>query len=120
MLAEIIEPRVEEILALAQRQLIRSGLEKSLPSGIVLTGGSVLLQGVASLAERVFRLPVRVGVPIGCDALDESLAGPRFVAAIGLARYGAHPHDHVPALLGEADLFGRWRRRMAGWLREFM
>lgn len=120
MLAEIIEPRVEEILALAQRQLIRSGLERSLPAGIVLTGGGVLLEGVVSLAERVFRVPVRVGVPIGCEGLDESLSGPGLVAAIGLARYGAHPHDHVPALLDEADLFGRLRRRMAGWLREFM
>jgi cell division protein FtsA len=120
MLAEIIEPRVEEILALAQRQLIRSGLERALPSGIVLTGGGALLEGVVTLTERVFRVPVRVGVPIGCDGLDESLCGPGFVAAIGLARYGAHPHDHVPALLDEADLFGRVRRRMAGWLREFM
>lgn len=120
MLAEIIEPRVEEILALAQRQLIRSGLEKALPAGIVLTGGGVLLEGVATLAERVFRVPVRVGTPIGCDGLDEALSGPEFVAAIGLARYGAHPHDHVPALLDQADLFGRLRRRMAGWLREFM
>jgi cell division protein FtsA len=120
MLAEIIEARVEEILALAQRQLIRSGLEGALPSGIVLTGGGVVLEGVVAMAERVFRMPVRLGVPIGCEGLDESLSGPGFVAAIGLARYGAHPHDYVPALLDEADLFGRVRRRMAGWLREFM
>jgi cell division protein FtsA len=120
MLAEIIEARVEEILALAQRQLIRSGLEGALPSGIVLTGGGVVLEGVVAMAERVFRMPVRLGLPIGCEGLDESLSGPGFVAAIGLARYGAHPHDYVPALLDEADLFGRVRRRMAGWLREFM
>jgi cell division protein FtsA len=120
MLAEIVESRVEEILALAQGQLIRSGLETNLPAGIVLTGGGVLLEGTVALAERVFRMPVRIGAPIGCEGLDESMSGPAFVAAIGLARYGAHPHDHVPALLDEADLFGRIRRRMAGWLREFM
>jgi len=120
MLGEIIEPRIEEILALAQRQLIRSGLEGHLPCGVVLTGGTVLLEGVVALAERAFRVPVRLGVPIGCEGVDESIHGPQFVAAIGLARYGAHPHDHAPALLDEADLIGRLRRRMAGWLRELM
>ncbi len=120
VLAEIIEPRVEEIFALAQRQLIRCGLDGALASGVVLTGGTVLMEGVVALAERVFQMPVRVGAPIGCEGLDETLAGPAYAAAIGLARYGAAPRSHVPGVIEDAHLFDRMRRRMVGWLKELM
>ena len=120
ILAEIIEPRFEEIFALVQRQIIRCGLDEMLASGIVLTGGSVLMEGVVGLAERVFRVPVRVGTPLACEGLDEALAGPAFAAAIGLTRYGAEPRDRLPALVEEGPLFGRVRRRMVGWLKELV
>lgn len=119
-IAEIIEPRIEEILTLAQRQLSRSGLDEVLASGIVLTGGSVMLDGVVPLAERVFQLPVRIGAPLECEGLDESLPGPACAAAIGLMRYGAQPSDHNAGLIEETHLFGRVRRRMTGWLKELM
>ena len=64
MLGEIIEPRMEEIFAMAQRELIRSGVADSLASGLVLVGGTSLLEGTQELAERVFNLPVRRGLPI--------------------------------------------------------
>src|SRR5215212_1683094 len=63
MLAEVIEPRIEELYTLVQAELRRSGFEEMLSSGIVLTGGSALLQGMTELGEEVFHLPVRVGVP---------------------------------------------------------
>jgi cell division protein FtsA len=119
-LAEIIEPRLEEIFALAQRQLIRSGLDESMASGVVLTGGSVVLDGIVALAERVFGLPVRIGTPLDCEDLDESLAGPAYAAAIGLVRYGMQPHDHLPGLVEDGHLLDRMRRRMAGWFRELV
>jgi cell division protein FtsA len=120
ILAEIIEPRIEEILALAQRQLIRSGLDEAFSSGIVLTGGTVLLEGVAALAERVFGQPVRIGAPIECEGLDETLPGPAYAGAIGLARYGAQPPDHPPAGLDDGRLLGRVKRRMVNWIKELM
>jgi cell division protein FtsA len=120
ILAEIIEPRVEEIFALAQRQLIRCGLDGGLASGVVLTGGTVLTAGVLGLAERVFRMPVRLGAPLGCEDLDETLSGPAHTAAVGLARYGALPHDRLPVLIEETHLLDRVRRRMVGWLKELM
>jgi cell division protein FtsA len=120
ILAEIIEPRFEEIFALVQRQVIRCGLDEKLASGIVLTGGSVLTEGVAELAERVFRLPVRVGTPLGCEGLDGALSGPAFAAAIGLARYGAEPRERLPALVEEGPLLDRVRRRMVGWFKELV
>lgn len=119
-LAEIIEPRIEEIFALVQRQLVRSGLDESMACGLVLTGGTVLMDGVIPLAEKVFRLPVRVGAPRECDDLDESQAGPVYAAPIGLTRYGMQPHEHLPGLVEDAHLFDRVRRRMVGWFKELM
>jgi cell division protein FtsA len=119
-LAEIIEPRMDEIFALVQRQLIRCGLDNALTSGIVLTGGSALMEGVAGLAERVFRMPVRLGTPLGCDGVDDGLIGPAYAAAVGLIRYGVGPRDHPLGLAEDAHLLHRLRRRMAGWLKELM
>ena len=120
ILAEIIEPRMDEIFALVQRQLIRTGLDTTLASGIVLTGGSVMMDGVAGLAERVFQLPVRLGTPLGCEGIDETLAGPEYAAAIGLIRYGATPHDRLAGLGDDGHLLHRVGRRMVGWLKELM
>jgi cell division protein FtsA len=120
ILAEIIEPRMDEIFALVQRQLIRCGLDSALTSGIVLTGGSVMMEGVTGLAERVFQLPVRLGTPLACDGIDETLAAPEYAAAIGLTRYGAAPRDRLHGLVEDAHLLHRVRRRMVEWLKELM
>ncbi len=120
ILAEIVEPRLDEIFALVQRQLIRCGLDTALASGIVLTGGSVMMDGVVGLAERVFNLPVRLGMPHGVEGIDETLASPDYAAAVGLARYGAEPRGHLPGLVDDGHLFNRVRRRMVEWFRELM
>ncbi|MGH7790484.1 MAG: cell division protein FtsA [Candidatus Binatia bacterium] len=120
LLAEIIEPRMDEIFALVQRQLIRCGLDSGLTSGVVLTGGSVMMDGVVGLAERVFALPVRLGGPLGCEGLDETLSGPSYAAAVGLTRYGAQPRDHLAGLVDDAHLLHRVRRRMVEWFKELM
>lgn len=119
-LAEIIEPRLAEILGLARQQVQRCGLDGALTSGVVLTGGSVLLDGIVALAERVFESPVRVGSLISCDGIDESGAGPLYATAVGLVLYGGQPKPHAVTLVDDAHLFGKMRRRMVGWLREFM
>lgn len=120
ILAEIIEPRVEEIFALAQRQIIRSGLDSALASGVVLTGGSAMLDGIVALAERVFAMPVRLGLPVGIEGLDETLGGPDYAAAVGLTRYGAQPRTHLPGLVDDGHLFQRVGKRVVGWLKELM
>jgi cell division protein FtsA len=120
ILAEIIEPRMDEIFALVQRQLIRCGLDTALTSGIVLTGGAVVMDGVIALAERVFQLPVRLGSPFGCEGIDETLASTEYAAAVGLTRYGAQPRDYLPGLVDDAHLLHRVRRRMVEWFRELM
>src|SRR5512143_1025089 len=120
ILAEIVEPRLDEIFALVQRQLIRCGLDTALASGIVLTGGSVMMDGVVGLAERVFNLPVRVGAPYVAEGIDDTLSSADYAAAVGLTRYGAQPRSHLAGLVDDGHLFNRVRRRMVEWLRELM
>jgi cell division protein FtsA len=87
-LAEVIEPRVEELYSLIQRELRSSGLEELLSSGIVLTGGSSLMRGMVELGEEVFHMPVRVGVPNYTGALSEVVRNPRYATAVGLLMAG--------------------------------
>jgi cell division protein FtsA len=78
LLGEIIEPRMEEIFLMAQRELLRSGVADSLGSGIVLAGGTSLLEGTQELAERIFNLPVRRGLPINLKGMPEELMKPMY------------------------------------------
>ena len=87
-LAEVIEPRVEELYSLIQRELRSSGLEELLSSGIVITGGSSLMKGMVELGEEVFHMPVRVGYPRYAGALQEVVRNPRYSTAMGLLMAG--------------------------------
>jgi cell division protein FtsA len=88
-LAEVIEPRVEELYSLVQQKLRESGHEELLSSGVVLTGGSALMRGMVELGEEIFHMPVRVGVPRYSGALDEVVRTPRYATAMGLVMEGA-------------------------------
>jgi cell division protein FtsA len=83
-LAEVIEPRVEELYSLIQAELRRSGFEELLSSGIVITGGSSVMQGMVELGEEIFHMPVRVGAPNYTGSLAEVVRNPRYSTAVGL------------------------------------
>ncbi|MBI4754259.1 MAG: cell division protein FtsA [Betaproteobacteria bacterium] len=83
-LADVIEPRITELYELVQAELRRSGYEDLLSSGVVLTGGSSVMQGMAELGEDIFHLPVRVGVPAYRGALADVVRSPRYATAVGL------------------------------------
>ncbi|HET9650951.1 MAG TPA: cell division protein FtsA, partial [Usitatibacter sp.] len=87
-LAEVIEPRVEELYSLVQRELRSAGLEELLSSGIVITGGSALMKGMVELGEEIFHMPVRVGVPQYRGALAEVVRNPRYATGMGLLMAG--------------------------------
>ena len=87
-LAEVIEPRVEELYSLVQQVLRDSGFEELLSSGIVLTGGSSDMQGMVELGEEIFHMPVRIGVPRYAGALAEVVRTPRYATAVGLLLEG--------------------------------
>ena len=83
-LAEVIEPRVEELYLLVQKELRRSGFEELLSSGIVITGGSSSLLGMVELGEEIFHMPVRLGLPLYRGSLAEVVRTPRFSTGVGL------------------------------------
>jgi cell division protein FtsA len=87
-LAEVIEPRVDELYQLVQKVLHDSGFEDLLSSGIVLTGGSSVMQGMVELGEEIFHMPVRIGVPRYCGGLAEVVRNPRYATAVGLLLEG--------------------------------
>jgi cell division protein FtsA len=119
LLGEIIEPRMEEIFAMAQRELIRSGVSDSLASGVVLVGGTSLLEGTQELAERIFNLPVRRGLPINLKGMPEELMKPMYTTAAGLMMHagnGGRGHQNGLARYGR---MGRIRTRVTDWVRDF-
>jgi len=87
-LAEVVEPRYEELLLLVQAELRRSGFEELLAAGVVLTGGSSKMEGVIELAEEVFHLPVRLGLPQHVGGLVEAVRNPIHATGVGLLLFG--------------------------------
>ena len=92
-LAEVIEPRAEELFSLVQQVLRESGFEELLSSGIVLTGGSAVMQGMVELGEEIFHMPVRIGVPRYAGGLAEVVRNPRYATAVGLLLDGVEQHQ---------------------------
>ncbi len=88
ILSEILEPRVEEIFNLIQQEIVRSGYEDRIAAGIVLSGGTAILEGMPELAEQVFNLPVRRGIPKGVGGLADVVKSPMYATAVGLVIAG--------------------------------
>jgi cell division protein FtsA len=114
ILCEIIQPRVEEILNLVKEEIRQAGLEKSIVGGIVLTGGTVLLQGVIEIAEQTFDLPVRQGTPAGVARMGDALSTPTYSTAIGLVLYGYRTHTHRWA---KAQANGTFLSKGISWIK---
>jgi cell division protein FtsA len=114
-LAEVIEPRVEELYFLVQAELRRSGLEELLSSGVVITGGSSSLQGMVELGEEIFHMPVRLGLPHYRGSLEEVVLTPRCSTGIGLVLAGMEQlqrHQHTRL---QGNSFKRILERMRSW-----
>ncbi|MDH3325793.1 MAG: cell division protein FtsA [Gammaproteobacteria bacterium] len=90
-LAEVVEPRYEELFALIQAELRRAGMEDMVAAGIVLTGGSSKVEGVVELAEEVFHMPVRLGCPQFVIGMEDVIHNPIYATGVGLLLYG---HEH--------------------------
>jgi cell division protein FtsA len=119
MLAEIIEPRMEEILSLVQREIIAAGYESLIASGIVITGGSALLEGMTELAEQIFSLPVRKGYPKNMGGLTDIVRNPIYATAVGLVLYGKEGRIGEGFRPGDENIFDKVTRRMKDWFKEF-
>ncbi len=120
-LAEVIEPRIEELYGLILAELRRSGFEDVIGSGIVLTGGSSKMEGMIDLAEEVFHMPVRLGIPQGVGGLSGVVHNPIYATGVGLVQYGARarggsqygfvPSDGTPGIKG---VFGKMKSWFEG------
>lgn len=113
-LAEVIEPRVEELFQLVQQELRRSGFEE-MSTGIVITGGASLMPGMVELAEEVFHLPVRIGVPKYVGGLAEVVKNPRFSTGVGLLLYGKDQMTPGVGQKVETAGVGQMFQRMKAW-----
>ncbi len=87
-LAEVVEPRYDELFTLVQAELRRSGFEDMIPAGVVLTGGTSKMEGVVELAEEIFHMPVRVGYPQSVRGLNDIVRNPIYATGVGLLQYG--------------------------------
>jgi cell division protein FtsA len=114
-LAAVIEPRVEEVLTLVQQAIRESGHAELLSSGIVLTGGTALLPGVAELAEDIFLKPVRVGLPIYSGGLADVVRSPRYATAVGLLEEARQQRLRGRKAAEQSGSFKETLRRMKDW-----
>ena len=119
ILGRIVEPRMDEILNMALKEIVRSGYEDLLAAGIVLTGGSSLLPGINEMAEQIFDMPVRLGCPAGIGGLSDVANSPAFAVGVGLIVYGSKniPGDSVYRKTGNA--FGEYFKTLKKWFLEF-
>ena len=118
LLSEVIEPRVEELFSLVQAELRRSGFEEQISSGVVLTGGSSLMKGMVELAEEVFHMPVRIGVPEYVGGFSERVRNPRFATGVGLLLAGLEKHVIEENIRIQGAGFKQTLDRMKTWFQQ--
>ncbi|RAL23486.1 cell division protein FtsA [Lujinxingia litoralis] len=118
ILSEIIEPRVEEIFAYVAREIKESGCEDLIAGGVVITGGTTLLDCMPELAEEVLGLPVRRGVPRNIGGLVDVVRNPKFATGVGLVQYGAKSPERNLFGDQEGSMYQRLTSRMREWIAE--
>ncbi len=118
ILGEILEPRMEEIFQLIQREIVRSGMENMIPSGVVITGGTALLEGVNEIAESILNLPCRIGKPRAITGLVDVVNNPMYATGVGLVLYGARNQDSRKFRIRDKNIFNRVMTRMKRWFND--
>jgi cell division protein FtsA len=118
-LSVVLQPRAEEVFHLLWDQIRHAGYEKSLNSGIVLTGGGAVLDGMCEIAEQIFDLPVRRGCPSGVGGLTDHVNSPAFATPVGLILYAQRHQAGEAARAAGAGVIGRLAGQLKGLLKEF-
>ncbi len=118
LLAEIIEPRVEEIFSLIQREVMKSGYQDLLSSGVVITGGTTLLEGMPELAEFIFEMPVKRGIPQNIGGLRDVVNSPKFATGVGLLKYGGQSGNKSKFQIREKNIYDKVRGSMRNWIKD--
>ena len=116
MLAEIVQKRYEELFRFVAEELRRSGYAEAIAAGIVLTGGSARMEGAADLAEEMFNVPVRLGIPAGVAGAADVVRNPMYATAVGLLLYGRQNMELPGAMPPLAGRMAGALGRLKGWL----
>jgi cell division protein FtsA len=119
ILCAIIEPRLDEVFQLVRREISKSGYEDRLGSGAVLTGGSMLLPGALEMAQEIFDVPVRLGVPAHVHGLVDVIASPIYATGVGLVLYGMKREERSYVRVREDNMLAKVRHRMSDWFSDF-
>jgi cell division protein FtsA len=119
ILCEIIEPRLDEVFQLVRKEIEKSSYEQSLPSGVVMTGGSMLLPGAIEMAEEIFGMPVRLGAPMHVGGLVDVISSPVYAAGVGLVLYGMRRQEKNFFRGRDDKLLAKMKHRMSDWWSEF-
>ncbi len=114
-LAEVVEPRYEELLSLVQAELRRSGFEEICAAGVVLTGGSSKMDGVVELAEEIFHMPVRLGVPQHVSGLVDVIRNPIHATGVGLLLFGNRQRSSFSGRELEENAGDSLWKKMKSW-----
>ena len=119
IIGEILEPRVEEIFSLIYNELVRSGYDDQISSGVVVTGGSADLAGITEMAEQIFNASARIGYPQGVNGLLEVVNKPMYATAVGLVIYGAKTAKKPRKFrIRDSHIFERVLNRMKKWFED--
>ncbi|MGD9211498.1 MAG: cell division protein FtsA, partial [Desulfobacteraceae bacterium] len=118
ILAEILEPRMEEIFSLVKRSAFRAGMETVINAGVVLTGGSSLLEGATDIAEAVFSVPTRMGTPRNINGLTDVVNNPMYATGVGLVLYGAQKEPEKRFRIRDRNIFNNLIGRMKKWFKD--
>jgi cell division protein FtsA len=119
ILGRIIEPRMEEILSMVSKEIVRSGFEDLLAAGVVLTGGTSLLNGINELAEQIFDMPVRKGIPTGVGGLADVVNSPAYATGVGLIFYGCRQLAGNSIYRRTGNIFSNFTGSIKKWFLEF-
>ena len=119
VLSEILQPRAEEVFHLLWDEICQAGYERSLHSGIVLTGGGSILEGTPEIAEQIFDLQIRRGHPFGVGGLADHVNSPAFATAVGLVTYAHRNYLDEASRAAGGGALSRVASRVRGIFREF-
>lgn len=114
-LANVVEPRYEELFSLIQAELRRSGFEDLVAAGLVLTGGTAKMEGAVELAEEIFHMPVRLGAPQNVKGLSDIVSNPIYSTGVGLLLYGMKQQAADPRAVRRRLDGDSWLGRLKGW-----
>ena len=114
-LAEVVEPRYDELFTLIQAEIRRSGFEELIAAGVVLTGGTSKMEGVVELAEEIFHMPVRIGTPVNIKGLSDIVNNPIYSTGVGLLHFGAQAQRKQSAGESRKGPSKSWFSKLKNW-----